>query len=52
MSPLPQVPQAQLGSATHAAAAKGKVGIALNIEYLEPLTQVGLVHGVSHVCYK
>jgi beta-glucosidase/6-phospho-beta-glucosidase/beta-galactosidase len=35
---LLQVPQPKLDNATFADAARGKVGIALNIEYLEPLT--------------
>ncbi|WIA44472.1 hypothetical protein OEZ86_007218 [Tetradesmus obliquus] len=34
-----KVPQAKLENATFADAARGKVGIALNIEYLEPLTE-------------
>lgn len=32
-------PQAKLANASFAEAQKGKVGIALNIEYLEPLTE-------------
>lgn len=34
------VPQASRGGKTFAEAQGGKIGIALNIEYLEPLTQV------------
>uniref|UniRef100_A0A383WHZ0 beta-glucosidase n=1 Tax=Tetradesmus obliquus TaxID=3088 RepID=A0A383WHZ0_TETOB len=34
-----KVPQAKLDNVTFADAARGKVGIALNIEYLEPLTE-------------
>jgi hypothetical protein len=44
-----QVPQAKLDNATFADAARGKMGIALNIEYLEPLTQVSMLHVMSLV---
>jgi hypothetical protein len=47
----PQVPQAKLDNATFADAARGKMGIALNIEYLEPLTPVSLLHVLCHMLH-